>query len=330
MSGRGSPPPDSEKMDMTPPSDRRYRLPPNPPVGSDEFLYLHAETISKLIEIKAKTLAIIFRPKGLDPESNAKLDLEYRAYTAEMDVLCDELGLTLDKLPDSILALHEKIKHIHLRLHGETTSIQEIQQKPSPTQKGKGKRPLDAEGFQIPPKHLVCKNPAETSKVPAPLPTGNPFSLPAHTPPLSNDPAESTTEKTRKLRIPPYFVRPNPDWIIIMSILKKEFPSIAAVHARDNFIKLTVNTHSSASPQVNHLNSTPPQGRNQNTIQMLSEDALHLFKILSKFAHDDLLHFPSLLNGIRSALPTLRVTKEDDEKAIVIFEHYYAHYCNSR
>ncbi|GIY87749.1 hypothetical protein CDAR_261961 [Caerostris darwini] len=291
----------------------------------------------------------------------------------EMQTLCDRLGMTYGELPDSIHELHEKINPIHLRLHGETSPSQKIPQKSPPIQKGKGKRPLDAEGFQAPPKHLVCKNPAETSKDPALVPTGNPFALPAHISPPNNDPAESATEKTRKLRIPPYFVRPNTNWILNMSILKKAFPSIAAVHARDNFIKLTptninsakpfqarkiaenisfadmvtnknkdqfvnkanltpsrVNTHSSASPQVNHVNSAHPQGRNHNTTEMLSEDALHLFKILSKFAHDDSLHFPSLLNGIRSALPTLRITKEDDEKAIIIFEHYYTHYCNSR
>ncbi|GIX73017.1 hypothetical protein CDAR_244631 [Caerostris darwini] len=98
----------------------------------------------------------------------------------------------------------------------------------------------------------------------------------------------------------------------------------------DNLTPPQVNNHSSASPQVSHANSAPPQGRNQNTTEILSDEALHLFKILSKFAHDDSLHFPSLLNGIRSALPTLRITKEDDEKAIIIFEHYYTHYCNSR
>ncbi|GIY67959.1 RNA-directed DNA polymerase from mobile element jockey [Caerostris darwini] len=244
MSGRGSSHPDSETMDITPSSDEqpRYRLPPNPPVGSDEFLHLHAGTITKVIELKAKLLADWFRPQGLDPESTDKLDQEYDATTAEMLALCEGLGMTHGELPNDILALHEKIKPIHLRLHEETTSSHAIQQKPPPTHKGKGKRPLDAEGYQIPPKHLVCKNPAGKPKDLAPLPTGNPFSLPANTPPPSNDPAESTTEKTRKLRIPPYFVRPTPNWIMNMTILKKEFPSITAVHARDNFLKLTVSS----------------------------------------------------------------------------------------
>ncbi|GIY84830.1 hypothetical protein CDAR_282211 [Caerostris darwini] len=319
MSGRGSSHPDSETMDITPPSDEqpRYRLPPNPPVGSDEFLYLHAETITKVIELKAKLLADWFRPQGLDPESTDKLDQEYDATTAEMLALCEGLGMTHGELPNDILALHEKMKPIHLRLHEETTPSHAIQQKPPPTQKGK--RPLDAEGYHIPPKHLVCKNSAGKHKDLAPLPTGNPFSLPANTPPPSNDPAESTTEKTRKLRIPPYFVRPTPNWIINMSILKKDFPSITAV-----------NTHNSVPPQVNHLNSAPPQGSNNNAAQILSDAALHLFKILSKFAHDDSLHFPSLLSAIRSALPTLRLTQDDNENAIIIFEHYYAHYCSSR
>ncbi|GIY85089.1 hypothetical protein CDAR_398291 [Caerostris darwini] len=165
MSGRGSPLPDSGKMDLTPPSDERYRLPPNPPLGSDEFLYLHAETITKMIDLKAKMLADWFRPQGLDPESAGKLDQIYEANAAEMKTLCEGLGMTYGELPDDILALHEKIKTIHLRLHGETTSPQAIQQKPSPIQKGKGKRSLDAEGYQIPPKHLVCKNPAENLKI---------------------------------------------------------------------------------------------------------------------------------------------------------------------
>ncbi|GIY64237.1 hypothetical protein CDAR_506351 [Caerostris darwini] len=51
---------------------------------------------------------------------------------------------------------------------------------------------------------------------------------------------------------------------------------------------------------------------------------------LSQFAHDDTLHFPSLLSAIRSALPTLQSTQNDNEKAIIVFEHYHAHYCSSR
>ncbi|GIY53433.1 hypothetical protein CDAR_4051 [Caerostris darwini] len=292
MSGRGSPAPDTDTMDISTGNDEQppYRLPPNPPVGSDEFVYLHAEIITKIIELKAKMLADWFRPKDLDQESASKLDKEYDATAAEMHALCEGLGIKHDKLPDDIYELHNRIKPIHLRLHAAAASNQ---QKP-PTQKGKGKRPLDAEGYQIPPKHLVCKPPKETTTDPTPLPTGNPFVLPDNASPPSNDPAVSITEKTRKLRIPPFFVRPTSNWI------------------------------------VNNFNSAPPKGSNFNSAPILSDAALHLYKILSQFAHDDTLHFPSLLSAIRSALPTLQLNQNDNEKAIIIFEHYHAHYCSSR
>ncbi|GIX67528.1 hypothetical protein CEXT_632101 [Caerostris extrusa] len=77
-----------------------------------------------------------------------------------MLALCEGLSMSQNELPGDIYALHEKIKPVHLRLHEKTAPSHANQQK-SPTQKGKGKRPLDAEGYQIPPKHLVCKNPKE-------------------------------------------------------------------------------------------------------------------------------------------------------------------------
>ncbi|GIX73724.1 hypothetical protein CDAR_397971 [Caerostris darwini] len=87
MSGRGSPLPDSEKMDLTPQSDERYRLPSNPPLGSDEFLYIHAETIAKIIDLKAKVLADWFRPQGLTPEAAEKFEKIYQANTTENSVI---------------------------------------------------------------------------------------------------------------------------------------------------------------------------------------------------------------------------------------------------
>ncbi|GIX85004.1 hypothetical protein CDAR_194351, partial [Caerostris darwini] len=57
---------------------------------------------------------------------------------------------------------------------------------------------------------------------------------------------------------------------------------------------------------VNNFNSAPPKGSHFNSAPILSDAALHLFKVLSQFAHDDTLHFPSLLSAIRSALPTLQ------------------------
>ncbi|GIY49198.1 hypothetical protein CEXT_37951 [Caerostris extrusa] len=164
MSGRGSSLPDTETMDVSPremTSNRLIDYRRTHPVGSDEFLYFHVETITKIIELKAKLLADWFRPKGLDPESTTKLDKEYDATTAEMLALCEGLGMSQNELPNDIYALHEKIKPVHLRLHEKTTPFHANQQKP-PTQKGK--RPLDAEGYQIPPKHLVCKNPTEKPK----------------------------------------------------------------------------------------------------------------------------------------------------------------------
>ncbi|GIY10790.1 hypothetical protein CDAR_16061 [Caerostris darwini] len=275
--------------DVQPP----YRLPPNPPVGSDEFLYINAQVITKVIELKATMLADWFRPKDLDPESAKKLDESYDATTAEMLALCEGLGIQHDKLPNDINELHNRIKPIHLRLHAAAAPSREKHQQP-PAKKGKGKRPLDTEGYQAPPKHLICKPAKEIVTDSAPLPTGNPFALPDSAALSSNDPDESATEKTRKLRVPPFFVRPTSNWI------------------------------------VNNFNSAPPKGNNFNSAPILSDAALQLFKILSQFAHDDTLHFPSLLSAIRSALPTLELTQNDNEKAIVIFEHYHAHYNNSR
>ncbi|GIY65168.1 nucleic-acid-binding protein from transposon X-element [Caerostris darwini] len=176
MSGRRSPVPDSETMDVGQPGDDEqppYRLPPDPPVGSDEFLYLHVKTITRIIELNAKLLADWFRPKGLDPETTSKLDKEYDATTAEMLALCE------------------------------------------------GRRK---------PKDLT------------PLPTGNPFSLPTNASLLSNDPTQSTNKQTRKPRLPPFFVCPNTNWIVNMTILKKKIPSIRSVHARDNFLKLPISS----------------------------------------------------------------------------------------
>ncbi|GIY01650.1 hypothetical protein CDAR_117771 [Caerostris darwini] len=283
MSGRGSPAPDSETMDISTGNDEQppYRLPPDPPVGSDEFLYLHVETITKITELKAKM-----------------------------------------------------IKPVHLRLHEKAAPRPRGGQQTPPTQKGKGKRPLDAEGYQIPPKHLVCKSPKENSTDPTPLPTGNPFALPANATPPSNDPAVSTTEQTRKLRIPPYFVRPTPNWIINIAQpfqSRKIADNVSFADIISNRNKTpNVNNNNPGPPQVNNFNSAPPKGSNFNSAPILSDAALHPFKVLSQFAHDDTLHFPSLLNAIRSALPTLQSTQNDNEKAIIIFEHYHAHYCSSR
>ncbi|GIY63400.1 hypothetical protein CDAR_308151 [Caerostris darwini] len=335
MSGRGSPVPDTNMMDISTGNDEQppYRLPPNPPVSSDEFLYINAQVITKVIELKATMLADWFRPKDLDPESAKKLDESYDATTAEMLALCEGLGIQHDKLPNDINELHNRIKPIHLRLHAATAPSREKHQKP-PAKKGKGKRPLDTEGYQAPPKHLICKPAKEITTDSAPLPTGNPFALPDSAAPPSNDPAESTAEKTRKLRVPPFFVRPTPNWIVnigqpFQSRKIADNISFADIISNRNQAP-NVNNNNPAPPQVNNFNSAPPKGNNFNSAPILSDAALQLFKILSQFAHDDTLHFPSLLSAIRSALPTLELTQNDNEKAIIIFEHYHAHYNNSR
>ncbi|GIX93834.1 hypothetical protein CEXT_271001 [Caerostris extrusa] len=98
----------------------------------------------------------------------------------------------------------------------------------------------------------------------------------------------------------------------------------------DNISFAVIVTNKNNTPIVKNNNPAPPKGNNLNSAPILSDAALHLFKILSQFAHDDSLHFPSLLNGIRSALPTLQLIQDDNEKAITIFEDYHAHYCSSR
>ncbi|GIY10069.1 hypothetical protein CDAR_64231 [Caerostris darwini] len=87
-----------------------------------------------------------------------------------------------------------------------------------------------------------------------------------------------------------------------------------------------VNNKPAAQPRTVCLRTPPPMGVANNQSAILSDSALELFRLLSKFAHDDTLHFPALLRAIRSALPTLRALEEDEEKALVIFEHYHAQY----
>ncbi|GIY43284.1 hypothetical protein CDAR_257731 [Caerostris darwini] len=70
----------------------------------------------------------------------------------------------------------------------------------------------------------------------------------------------------------------------------------------------------------------PPIGERNANNSVLSPSALDLFRILSALAHDETLNFPILLKAIRSALPTLRTIDNDEEKSIVIFEHYHAQY----
>ncbi|GIY13500.1 hypothetical protein CDAR_507841 [Caerostris darwini] len=78
-------------------------------------------------------------------------------------------------------------------------------------------------------------------------------------------------------------------------------------------------------PRTVSLPTPPLMGVACSQPAILSDSALELFKVLSKFAHDDTLHFPALLRAIRSALPTLRALEADEEKALVIFEHYHGY-----
>ncbi|GIX93833.1 hypothetical protein CEXT_270991 [Caerostris extrusa] len=160
MSERGSSLPGTETMDVSPPGDDEQppcRLPPDPPVGSDEYLYLHVQTITKIIKLKAKLLADWFRPKGLDPDTTSKLDKEYDTTTAEMLALCEGLGMSQNELPEDIYALHEKIKHVHLRLHEETAPSQANKQKTSYPERKRKKDPWMPRAIKFPQSILYAK-----------------------------------------------------------------------------------------------------------------------------------------------------------------------------
>ncbi|GIY03690.1 hypothetical protein CEXT_1941 [Caerostris extrusa] len=53
---------------------------------------------------------------------------------------------------------------------------------------------------------------------------------------------DSIPEQPRKLRIPPFFVRPCTNWVSNNAIYRRAAPSIKSVQSRDNFLKLTVDT----------------------------------------------------------------------------------------
>ncbi|GIY67645.1 hypothetical protein CDAR_29571 [Caerostris darwini] len=89
-----------------------------------------------------------------------------------MHALCEGLGIKHDKLPDDIYELHNRIKPIHLRLHALYWQPLQISKNLLPRRVKERDLWMPIQ-IQIPPKHLVCKPPKETSTDPTPLPTGS-------------------------------------------------------------------------------------------------------------------------------------------------------------
>ncbi|GIY73585.1 hypothetical protein CDAR_429621 [Caerostris darwini] len=176
MSGRGSPPPDvatTEKMDLslqgdeekrlngtTPRSDNTANVPPSE--VTDEFLYDHLNEVIEIIDLKSKVLADWFRPAECltNPELCKQYDQSYKQHLGQLNLKCKQLGITHIEVPTTIIDLRDRIEYLHTAKQMAATAPNAEQQRqtpPAPYKRGKEKRPLDAEGFRLPAKHLTRK-----------------------------------------------------------------------------------------------------------------------------------------------------------------------------
>ncbi|GIX98070.1 hypothetical protein CDAR_371891 [Caerostris darwini] len=360
MSGRGEDPPGKcETMDLSA-DDKEKRLPETPPLTeppaaaepllteiTPEYLYAHAEELVTIIQLKARLAADWIRPAACNgnPELSAQYEQAFTATSEEMFARCRKLNMTPNQVPATVNDLKDRVQHIidatspaaqSATNNHQTPPVPNVQHNQTvPPRKGGGKRHMDSEGFTIPPKHLIRRITPTLPSTSATdsMPTGS--TTPFHTlsPTNTMDVADDTVpEQPRKLRVPPFFVRPCANWVANNAIYKRAAPSLKTqpqpskrVTTELSYAQI-VHNKPAAQPRTVSLPTPPPMGVASSQSAILSDSALELFRLLSKFAYDDTLHFPALLRAIRSALPTLRALEEDEEKALVIFEHYHAQY----
>ncbi|GIY59725.1 hypothetical protein CDAR_444451 [Caerostris darwini] len=148
-----------------------------PPVVMDEFLCNHITDIVKIIEFESKLIADWFRllECNSDPSLALQYDQAYNASKNEMDVLCVKLGISHNEVPLSITDLKNHIEYFHVAKHTNATPAPKNQHQQSATisRKGSEKRYLDADGFRVPPKHLIRRTTASTTDSSTTLPSGN-------------------------------------------------------------------------------------------------------------------------------------------------------------
>ncbi|GIY78414.1 hypothetical protein CDAR_271951 [Caerostris darwini] len=318
MSGHGSPPPDVanfEKMDLslqgdeekrlnetTPLSDNTANVPP--PEVTDDFLYTHLNEMIEIIDLKSKLIADWFRPTECltNPELCQQYDQSYAKYQEQLDLKCKKLGISHNDVPATIIDLKDRIEYLHVAKRMATTAPNAEQQQqtpPAPPKRSTEKRPLDADGFRLPAKHL-------TRRITSTAPYTAPKNLSQKLIPKPGNIAKSRTQLHQNLS------------------------------QRASYADKLVNKPQPVLPQQPLLQSQivtsapPPMGERNTNNSAFSSSALELFKTLSVFAHDETLNFPILLKGIRSALPILHTIDNDEEKAITIFEHFCAHYNNNQ
>ncbi|GIX96749.1 hypothetical protein CDAR_591721 [Caerostris darwini] len=347
MSGRGnSPPPGGETMelvetmDSTSVEDEAKRLSETtpPPVAqtntaqvaqdpesadvTDQFLYDNADEIIKIIELKAKLTADWFRPADCqtNPDLARHYDQMYDDHSKEMEARCAKLHISQNAVPVTINELKDRVEYLHMAKQATATpSANPAQANPKPTsakpRRGTEKRPLDADGFRQPPKHLIRGTTANAIPTPT-LPT----TLPSGCKSLELEFTERKFNPTQQKS----FCIPTPAVIPKMSTRTQSSPLTATSYS--DILMNRKQTETAQSKQ--HQTSYPMSEQNSTgSASVISTSALELFRTLAHFAHDTTINFPVLLQAIRLALPTLRTLQSDEEKTLLIFEFYHATLC---
>ncbi|GIY13276.1 hypothetical protein CDAR_443041, partial [Caerostris darwini] len=144
--------------ETTPPSDNTANVPP--PEVTDEFLYDHVNEIIEIIDIKSKLIADWFRPTECltNPELCQQYEQTYLQHQEQLMLKCKNLGISHNEMPVTIVDLKDRIEHLHLAKQMAATAPNTEQQRQTPPalpKRSNEKRPLDADGFRLPAKHLT-------------------------------------------------------------------------------------------------------------------------------------------------------------------------------
>ncbi|GBL80310.1 hypothetical protein AVEN_73804-1, partial [Araneus ventricosus] len=245
---------------------------------SDEYIVENSTAIAQAIALK-QSLAEWSRtmrsyPKE-DPGYQRVLE-ETKKVNINLNTLLTTLGVPLYKLPESNSHLAQITERVKRNLESETIKISQASNHPKTKinlegnrlnlhnypLKNRAKRVADPEGFIIPAKHLIARNPKkvaiDSSPILATPPFGENETIPTN-PQAAADNSESpeqagehdlevdeppaTKEKTtpKKRRPPPFFVTPRADFGEMLDILRLSAPSLQS-KMTNTFLKLTVET----------------------------------------------------------------------------------------
>ncbi|GIY13997.1 hypothetical protein CEXT_682801 [Caerostris extrusa] len=131
-----------------------------PAVVMDQFLYDNADEIIKIIELKSKLTADWFRPVACKTNLDLakQYDLVHKTHLKEMEARCANLRISQIDVPVTINELKDRVEYLYIARQATTTpahSNQIPKRTSAPPRRGTDKRPLDADGFRLRPKHVV-------------------------------------------------------------------------------------------------------------------------------------------------------------------------------